>query len=871
MATADDFIKQFDNLKSTGGQGGGPMTADDFIQLLGGSKPTPKYDGSLLGGFMHSAGQGATANFSDEIAGAVGLDKEAYRERLDAFEREHPWLDMGGKALGAIGSTVGLMFTPGGQPAAAARAAGFGAKGWNALRGAFGANNAAKAIPGVDATVNMATRIPGLNRAANVVAGTNARRGGLAAAQYGITSRAGDYEHEYDETKGIVPNALDSVGGSISEGWDPAKIAMDYGAGGVLTKGLNRLFGGAANISDIVERAGTRSGSRILADASKHDGLGTDDLTAIREMVFPTGNTVPRDVAEDAFRAYGQALESGASQADADNAARAVLQSWDATRVNPRTGQPYAPGNAASRVRSYFRDTIGEHRNRSPIDMQLHELLKMETDGASGRALHDLVQKGVSSQDLGTGASELYGHATSRQGELGARARELLDYYLGGSGEDAVAMVQNLTRQIENNERIANSLYGPLKDSAKTNPEVGQHLRAAIERVRDRLAAEHSGETDDFARAISNNLSKFLHPEEEVVMGSIDLPKLAYPSRSIKDADGNVIERVQGAPVQVTQELADGTRLPMTTRSDPVTQTVQRGTPNMANFIGNRSNLGREIEKLKGSRDPTHAGLSKLKRYLDDEVFGLADPNAAEGTAGNVFHQFREINQQRLDAGKLRTAFQRGMDLKSQATGGKSLQALAKTMQDAERMNPEQRHMFVSGILANLKSKLEVKGDFHDVAAVFRNERMRKFMREYMGEEQADWFMREVQQIATATRTYNMRTGSPTGRINDHSAIERSLQNVRAVLNLMNIPGLLSSAADYVGDAATRGIRNSAMEVAGTPTSRPAALLQHLDELGTNMREPALGARGRVIQQAGPFSAIPATQGLTEDYKTGDF
>lgn len=271
-----------------------------------------------------------------------------------------------------------------------------------------------------------------------------------------------------------------------------------------------------------------------------------------------------------------------------------------------------------------------------------------------------------------------------------------------------------------------------------------------------------------------------------------------------------------------------------------------------------RSNLGREIEKLRGSRDPVYAGLSKLKGYLDDEVFSLANNQNIGDDARNVFQQFRDINQQRLDAGKLRSAFEQGMDLKADATGGKSLAALSQTMERAARMEPEQRHMFVSGILANLKAKLEVKGDFHNVAAVFQNERMRQFMREYMGEESADWFMREVQQIATATRTFHMRTGSPTGRINDHGALERSMQNIRAVLDMMNPLSATLRFAEYLGENATRNLRNSAMDVAGTPVSRPDALLRNLDELATNLRAPQPTRWGNVIRQGGPFSAIAA-------------
>jgi hypothetical protein len=354
--TADDFIKQLDTIKSTGGAQGGPMTANDFIKLLNGSTPDTGYDGSLLGGFARSAAQGATANFSDELYGMAGGDKEGVRKLQNDFEREHPWLDTGGKAAGAVASTVGLMLTPGGQPAAAARAAGWGAKGLNAIRSLFGVNNAMKAIPGANAAVNLpgwASRIPGARGLASTVAGTNARRGGLAAAQYGITARAGDYEGEDDPSKGIVPNALDHAGNRLSEGWDLGKLGLDYAGGTALTGLLNRAFGGAANVRDIYDRASTQSGSRMLADAARNDNVGGAELQAIRESVFPTGNVVPRDVAEEVFRAYGQALEGGATQAQADAAARTVLQQWDA-------GRGLAPTNAANRVRSYFRDTIGE-------------------------------------------------------------------------------------------------------------------------------------------------------------------------------------------------------------------------------------------------------------------------------------------------------------------------------------------------------------------------------------------------------------------------------------------------------------------------------------------------------------------------------
>lgn len=92
-----------------GPEGATPEQLGGVISANNAPKP---YDASTFTKRAMSLGQGATFGFGDEIAGALGADKERYRATLEQHKQEEPIGSTVSNLIGGIASPVALMKAP---------------------------------------------------------------------------------------------------------------------------------------------------------------------------------------------------------------------------------------------------------------------------------------------------------------------------------------------------------------------------------------------------------------------------------------------------------------------------------------------------------------------------------------------------------------------------------------------------------------------------------------------------------------------------------------------------------------------------------------------------------------------------------------
>lgn len=795
---------------------------------------------SIAGGFLRSLGQGATADWGDEIVGAVGGDeaKESYRAKQHAFEEEHPYLDMTAKGAGAVGSTLGLAFVPGGQIAALGRAGAMGNRVLQGLRSMFGAGNAAKAIPGANAAVNLGSRvsqIPGVSRVANFVAGTNARRGGLAAAEYGATSRAGKYEGAPNiegDGRDDADTFMDDALGRIGAAADPSSIALDYTLGTGLTRGFNDLMPRVANALDGARtaiaraRGETGSGSGSVAVAKR---LRADDVTPqqMRDQILPEYRGLQQNQIADVMESYGDLIASGAT----DVAARQqVAQHLASQGVNPRTAQVQV------------NEIVQRYQGRNAVPSQINELAAM-AQGGDAVSTHRQFEAGINMARDGSEASQVSNFMSGRQPQARGQISDALEGQLGDGD------VGRMLQEYELRRDAMNEGYGPIIESFNGNPEAQAALRRQIDMARLEVEARLGNRADDMANEVRTQMGKFSNPEQRYIPG----------------------ETPPATPQAPRPMTPDGSPTPPPELPPPGPGQVQdlgrRGTMDLEGFIHQRRALTDAIEgsKDKFGRDTAMTtDLRELKRGIDQRVRGIADDASVPEDARQIFGDWSQANDARRDLEAMRRAYTDGISMNTNAKG-KSVINMEMTMRRVNRMSNDQQDMFARGIMARIKSDIETGGDFHDIAKLFNSNRMRSILSRMMGDRQASEFNQLVRRAGLATRSQRADKNSPTARIRDEKEAEMVLSKLRNAVDLMISPKrLVGAVADFADDQMFRTKNEAVMRILGANTDEPHNVLRTLRDLEASMRYQDPTVVSPYIGQSGPFISIPSREILSE-------
>lgn len=796
--------------------------SDDEIDKM--TSPAP----SIAGGLLRSAAQGATADFGDEIVGLVGGDdaKKSYRAKTDKFAEEHPVLDAVGKGAGAIGSTAGLMLVPGGQIPALGRLGIMGERALATIKSLFGATNAAKAIPGVDAAVSAGVRgVPFLGRAAEIAAGTNARRGGLAAMEYGATSRAGQYEGAPDiegDGRDGFDSLVDDGMGRIGAAFDPSAMALDYATGTGFTKALNGLMPRVGNAIDETRTLIARARGEAGADAGPvavAKRLRADRVTPqeMRDQVLPQYRGMSQDDVANIMERYGDLVASGAD----DMTARQTIAGELAQRgVNAGTAQ------------RQVRAVVQRYQDRNAVPSQINELAAMAQGGgnASGDAVatHRQFEAGINMARDGSEASRVSEFMTGRQPQARGAISDALEDQLGDGN------VGRMLDEYEMRRAASNEGYGPVIDAFDADPQAQQALQRAIDLSRLEIEARLGNRTDDMANAVRDQLEKFVNPETHL------LPR--------------------GQPMQ-------GGAGPM-----PTTQMQnlgQRGTMDMNAFIHQRRALTDAIEASKGEfgRDTakTH-DLRDLKGLLDRQVRGIGDDQSLPPETRQIFTDWSGANDSRARLEAMRRAYQEGSGLNITAKGGTSLMNMGMAMRRLDRMRPDEREMFARGVMSQIKGKIDTGGDFHDVAKIFTNTRMRNVLSRMMGQDRADNFYQLVRRASLATRSARADKTSPTARIRDEKEAEMVLSKLRNAVDFALSPGrrAIGGALDLADDIMFRRKNEAVMRVLGANTDQPQQVLRTLRNLERAMRYQDPTVMTPLVRNSGPFAAMPFIRMTTQ-------
>lgn len=782
---------------------------------------------SIAGGMLRSIGQGATADFGDELVGLAGGDEaeESYRKKVHQFEEEHPVLDMLGKGTGAIGSTVGLAFLPSGQIPALGRAAAFGGRVLNGLRSLFGATNAAKAIPGASAAVSAGVRgVPFLGRAAEIAAGTNARRGGLAAMEYGATSRAGQYEGAPDiegDGRDGFDTMIDDGMGRIGAAFDPKSMALDYATGTGFTKAFNRaapvvgdwIDGTRTLIARARGEAGADAGPVAVAKRLRADRVTPQQM---RDQVLPAYRGMSQDDVANIMERYGDLVAGGAD----DATARQMIAGELAQRgVNPGTAQ------------RQVRAVVQRYQDRNAVPSQINELAAMAQggDNAAGDAVatHRQFEAGINMARDGSEASQVSEFMTGRQPQARGAVSDALEGQLGDGD------VGHMLDDYEMRRAASNEDYEPIVEAFNNDPHAQQALRRAIDLSRMEIESRLGNRADDMANEVRGQLTKFTNPETHI------LPR------------GSPLSNGQQGPRAVTE----------------VDDLGRRGTMDLNGFLHQRRALTGAIENSrKEFRDtPTTHDLRDLKGTIDRHVRAIADDQSLPPETRQIFADWAESNDSRARLEAMRRAFQTGSGLNITAKGGTSLMNMEMAMRRLDRMRPDEQEMFARGVMSQIKGKIDTGGDFHDVAKVFTNARMRSVLSRMMGQEQADNFYQLVRRAALATRSARADKNSPTARIRDEKEAEMVLSKLRNAVEILTSPKrAISGAMDLADDIMFRRKNEAVMRILGANTDQPHQVIRTLRDLDAAMRYQDPTVVTPFVRNSGPFAAVPATQDLTQ-------
>lgn len=787
--------------------------------------PPPAGDdsSSLAGGLLREAANGALANFADEGIGVIAGDdaKESWRKKSKKFEEDHPILAPIANGVGAIGSTAGLMFVPGGQMAALGRAGVWGERALAGLKSLFGATNAAKAIPAADATINASLRaIPGVGRAAELVAGTNARRGGLAALEYGATARAGDYEGAPDiEGDGLdaTDHFLDDAGGRLDAAFDPKAMALDYGLGTGFTKVLNGIMPRVGQVVDNTRtmmarargEAGAEAGPVAVAKRLQASGVTPDQM---RDVILPQHRTLNRDAVSNIMERYGELIEGGANDQAARNTIAAELA---AQGTNPRTAQ------------TQVRQIVQRYQDRNAVPSQINELAAM-AQGADAMPVHRQFEAGINMARDGSEASRVSEFMTNRQPAMRGQISDALEGQLGDGD------VGRMLQEYELRRGASNDTYGPTIDAFNADPQAQQALQRAIDMARLHTETQLGNRADDMANEVRSQLAKFTNPE------TLMLPK------------GSPLSRTEQGPRASTE----------------VQDLGNRGTMDMQGFIHQRRALTQAIESSKdqfGRDTATTHDLRDLKGLIDRNVRGIADDQSYPEATRNIFSNWAQSNDSRANLERMQRAFTDGSSLSVGAKGGKSLVSMEMTMRRLNRMSDDEQEMFARGLMSQIKGKIETGGDFHDVSKFFTNQRMRQVLTRMMGQDQADNFYQLVRRASLATRSARADKNSPTGRIRDEKEAEMVFSRLRNAIDMFTSPTrAIGAAADLADDVMFRRKNEAVMRILGANTEEPHRVLRTLRDLDQSMQYQDPTVITPAIRDSGPFLAIPATEEMSK-------
>lgn len=775
---------------------------------------------SIGGGFLRSIANGATADFADEAAGLIGGDdaEESWRRKSNTFAEDHPYLDFGGKLAGGIGSTAVLAATPGGQIAALGRAGAMGTRVLVGLKSLLGASNAAKAIPGASAAISAGVRaISGIGRAAEMVAGTNARRGGLAAMEYGATSRAGQYEGapniEGDGRDG-ADTLMDDAGGRLGAAFDPSSMALDFTLGTGFTKALNGLMPRVGNAIDATRTMIARARGEAGADAGPvavAKRLQADRVTPqqMRDQVLPEYRGMAQGDVSQVMERYGELVSGGMD----DMAARNAIAGELAQRgVNPRTAQ------------TQVRNIVQRYHDRNAVPSQVNELAAM-AQGGDAVATHRQFEAGINQARDGSEASQVSQFMSGRQPAARGQISDALEGQLGDG--DVGRMLQDY----ELRRAATNEGYEPTIEAFNGDPDAQTALRRAIDLSRVEVEGQLGNRADDMANEVRSQLNKFTNPETEM------LPR------------GSPLSPTQQGPRAVT-EIEDRGR---------------RGTMDLNGFIHQRRALTDAIEKSKtpfGRDTATTHDLRELKRAIDQRVRGIANDEGVPESTRGIFRDWAESNDSRARLEAMQRAYTDGISLNTNAKG-KSVINMEMTMRRVGRMSNDGQEMFARGLMARIKSDVETGGDFHDVAKLFTNTRMRGILNRMMGQDQAESFYQLVRRAGLATRSARADKNSPTARIRDEKEGEMVLSKLKNAVDIFLSPSrFLSSAADVADDVLFRRKNEAVMRILGANTDEPHTLLRTLRDLDASMRYQNPTAITPYVGNSGPFAAIPAANEL---------
>lgn len=796
------------------------MLSDDEIAKLG-VAGDPNHDSgspSIAGGLLRSVAQGATADFGDEVVGLTGGDeaKESYRKKIDQFEEEHPYLDMAGKGAGAIGSTAGLMFVPGGQVAALGRAGAWGSRILSSLRSAFGATNAAKAIPGASAAISTRfLNVPFIGRAAEIAAGTNARRGGLAAMEYGATSRAGQYEGAPDiegDGRDGFDALTDDAMGRIGAAFDPSSMALDYTTGTAFTKALNGIMPRLGNVIDGTRTLIARARGEAGADAGPvavAKRLRADRVTPqnMRDVILPEYRGMHQDDVANIMERYGDLVAGGVD----DGTARQTIAGELAQRgVNAGTAQ------------RQVRAIVQRYQDRNAVPSQVNELAAI-AQGGDAVSTHRAFESGINMARDGSEASRVSEFMTGRQPQARGAVSDALEQQLGDGD------VGHMLNDYEMRRAASNEGYEPIIASFDSDPQAQQALQRAIDLSRIEVEGRLGNRADDMAVEVRGQLGKFTNPETHI------LPR------------GSPLSGGHQGPRAVTETEDLG----------------RRGTMDFNGFLHQRRALAGAIESSrKEFRDtPTTHDLRDLKDTIDRQVRDIANDQSLPPETRQIFGDWAEANDSRARLEGMRRAFQTGSGLNISAKGGTSLMNTEMALRRLDRMRPDEQDMFARGVMSQIKAKIDTGGDFHDVAKIFTNSRMRTVLTRMMGQDQADGFYQLVRRAALATRSARADKNSPTARIRDEKEAEMVLSKLRNAVEMLTSPKrAVSGAMDLADDIMFRRKNEAVMRILGANTDQPHQIIRTLRDINQAMRYQDPTVMTPLVRDSAPFISIPLTQ-----------
>lgn len=616
---------------------------------------------------------------------------------------------------------------------------------------------------------------------------TAIHQSGMGMLKAGAVMRANDPTKTPDEVPGIFSDGKigdDPIARGIANGWERAKhagdlksMAWDYGlggAGGAVGKGTGALVGGTAQkLTDQIPRfswnrgtAGdgfydwTRGGAQRAHDAITGDlrpgqsieEAATHGMLGDFKMLQPTTRTksgfaqaaAPHAYKYELAQRYSAAIDSGLTPpaARAKVAADIIADPALVTKYNlrGRGGQP-----AASTVQKHVNQVAQSIESSRQFPTTLQERIALSRGGETGKgaptygaapnsfAAVDEMLTSPGSKAPGSARAEATNFVQQRQQTQNERVKAFLDEHLG-EGDVHKALAAHEARKA-----AAYDFYDPAIANWKADPKAPE----AIEKAVSKAIYDWRGKNDP-ALSVTQDVDKTI---------------------------ANLFERkVQPAPIEKaveTSNISRATGQPIT-RIESTPQLPEIRTPNQLQaLIAQRSNFTREAEKVRLSDPSLYRTMQSFKKeHLDPAIRPLAPEWAA-------------ANDLAANAHALRRAFTAGESFPLGATSRQAEQ-LAKF----NKMHPDHKEVFKSGLNAQLQKRLGAKTSTGDQHVLFAKAEVGDALRAIMGEQHGNSALQQLQAVAAATKTNKIFAQSAThGRESEERANSNILKLIQSVGN----------------------------------------------------------------------------------------